>query len=75
MLEVSEPLTERRPSLPRQHNLVESRAEREVDATMTKQGKRTQNYVAITVPFAATQKAETPGIAQWALLAATLVGR
>jgi RNA-directed DNA polymerase len=33
---------------------------------MTKQGKRTRNYVAITVPFAATQKAETPGIAQWA---------
>ena len=33
---------------------------------MTKQGKRTQNYVAITVPFAATQKAETLGVAQWA---------
>jgi RNA-directed DNA polymerase len=31
---------------------------------MTKQGKRKD--VAITVPFAATQKAETPGIAQWA---------
>ncbi len=33
---------------------------------MTKQGKRKQNYVAITVPFAAIQKAETLGIAQWA---------
>ena len=51
---------------PRQHNLVEPRAERKVDATMTKHGKRKHNYVAITVPFAATQKAETPGIALWA---------
>ena len=47
---------------PRQHNLVEPRAERKVDATMTKRG----NYKAITVPFAATQRAETQGIAQWA---------
>ena len=37
-------------------------AERKVDATMTKRG----NYKAITVPFAATLRAETPGIAQWA---------
>lgn len=33
---------------------------------MTKRGSRKQTYVAITVPFAATQRAETLGIAQWA---------
>jgi RNA-directed DNA polymerase len=51
---------------PRQHNLVEPRAVRKVDATMTKRGNSKQSYKAITVPFAATPRAETLGIAQWA---------
>ena len=36
---------------PRQHNLVEPRAIREADATMTKHGNRKKDYVAIPVPF------------------------
>ena len=33
---------------------------------MTEHGKRKRNYESITVPFSATQKEETLGIAQWA---------
>jgi len=43
---------------PRQHNLVEPRAIREADATMTKHGNRKKDYAAITVPFSAIQRAE-----------------
>lgn len=33
---------------------------------MTKHGNRKKDYAAITVPFSATPRAETPSIAQWA---------